>query len=462
MNKKNIIHIHGFKEKCRALSYTLQSDRSLELYDLVDFFSLENGGGKLDHISEIILDESEFLFLENGQKTCAISTIIKEPTLPLTLSPPQPVLRQDITLQFIGGSDGFDPEGITTCFLAYLGKTGRDCATLFDAAAYLRVRLWNLGISASQISEVFISHIHEDHIAGLIELLLSGGRIRLITAPIIYRSLLRVLSAMLAVPEEEAASLFDYFPLQPGQPLLLGGKYFDAIYAIHTIPTLAVRVDGLCYSGDMRYDEKWFNQLVQDGILSESRRAELIEFSEGATILVQDAGGGDIHTTPTPEVISTLAAKSKHIILTHTRINQYNIPETVKGWQKVEYISGGDLDNPSKQLPVDQKVEKLETISICPLYARLSIAGRMSLANSVEIMQFETDEIIMQQGDIPNGKAYIVHKGLVKSCIDENLVQVLGRGHSIGERETLNLEKSCRNHLIIWTNANVSHRPKNF
>jgi len=59
-------------------------------------------------------------------------------------------------------------------------------------------------------------------------------------------------------------------------------KYFEAIYAIHTIPTLAIRVNGLCYSGDMRYDENWFDQLVVDGVLSQHRRDELIRFGEGA------------------------------------------------------------------------------------------------------------------------------------------------------------------------------------
>jgi len=82
-----------------------------------------------------------------------------------------------------------------------------------------------------------------------------------------------------------AAALFDYFPLHPGQPLFLGGKRFGAVLAIHTIPSLAVRINGWCYPGDMRYDKEWFSQLVDDGILNKARKWELIQFSEGAGIL---------------------------------------------------------------------------------------------------------------------------------------------------------------------------------
>jgi CRP-like cAMP-binding protein/glyoxylase-like metal-dependent hydrolase (beta-lactamase superfamily II) len=428
------------QRECRSLSYIQENHRPLELDDLVIFASLEMDGGRLDDHTEIVRQDNQYTFLEDEIEFTTVSTTITETPLPLVLTPPQPVLRQEISLQFIGGSDGYDPEGITTCFLAYLGTTGRDNATLFDAAAYLRVRLGNLGISPAQISEVVISHLHEDHIAGLPELLLGGGRIRLVTAKVIYRSLLRVLSAMLAIAEEEVARLFDYFPLEPGQPLILEGKRFQAIYAIHTIPTIAVRVDGLCYSGDMRYDEVWFDQLVKDGILSKTRRGELVQFAKGAQILIQDAGGGTIHTTLTPEVLSTLAAKSKHIILTHTRKDHHRIPDSLSTWGNIEFAEDGHLETKKGEIPVDPMIEKLETISTCPLYARLSISSRLGLADAVEIKNWEPDQIILQEGEPSDSRTYIVHKGLVKTLIRGTLIQVLGRGHSIGEQGALTLE----------------------
>jgi CRP-like cAMP-binding protein len=358
------------------------------------------------------------------------------------LAPPYPIQRQEITLQFIGGSDGFDPEGITTCFLAYFGATGEDTATLFDVAAYLRVRLGNSGISPNQISEVFISHVHEDHIAGLPELLLMGGcRIRVITSNTIYRSLLRVLSAMLALPEKEVATLFDFNPLEPEQPLHIDGKKFEAIYAIHTIPTIAVRVNGLCYSGDMRYDEVWFDELQQKGILSKARKKELAEFAQGTSILVQDAGGGAIHTSLTSEVLDSLARKSKHIVLTHTPKNSQKLPETHKSFSNIVFAEHGLVTAVGEQLNRLGEVGKLETISVCPLYARLSISERSLLAQQVTVEEWSPGETIFREGHDCGGSAYIVHSGLAEIWAKEKRHQVVGRGTSLAERCALISEK---------------------
>jgi CRP-like cAMP-binding protein/ribonuclease BN (tRNA processing enzyme) len=420
--------------ECRALSKNHLGDRPIELSDIVDIISLEEGGGCLSESVNIVHQDKKYIFFENGVEIASLTTYLDQSAFPLTLTPPQPVLRQDLTLQFLGGSNGYDPEGITTCFLAYFASSGRDKATLFDAAAYLKLRLGNIGISPNQISEVVISHLHEDHIAGLTELILGGGRVRIITSITIYRSMLRVLSAMLAVPQNEVAALFDFFPLQPKQPLILDGKVFEAIYAIHTIPTLAIRVNGLCYSGDMRYDEAWFEKLVKEGILSKHRRDELIQFSEGAHILVQDAGGGAIHTTPTPEVLSALAAKSRHVILTHIQRNDYQHGDPLASWNNVEFAKDGHVASFGETTLLDPNIEKFETISTCPLYARLSIANRLKLAENTQVINIDPGQSILTEGEPSNGRAYIVHKGLVRTSNNNRQVQLWGRGYSIGER----------------------------
>jgi len=423
------------QRECEAMAFYPPLQRATRPDDLAEILSLEDDNGILDGLVEIILEGEEFIFYEDNEEIARIPTIIDEPPMPLMLAPPHPIQRQEITLQFIGGSDGFDPEGITTCFLAYVGATGEDTAILFDVAAYLRVRLGNLGITPNQISEVFISHVHEDHIAGLPELLLMGGcRVRLITSYIIYRSLLRVLAAMLALPEEEISVLFDFSPLEPDQPLQIVGKKFEAIYAIHTIPTIAVRVNDLCYSGDMLYDENWFDELNSKGILSPTRKQELAEFARGTRILVHDAGGGPIHTSPTSDVLDSLADKSKHIILTHTPKRRHQLPDTHKTWANIEFAEHGLVTAVGQTLHQQGDAAKLETISACPLYSRLSISERSLLAQNVTIEEWQVGEIVLSDGNECDGSAYIVHKGLVEIWREEKRFQVVGRGTSFGER----------------------------
>ncbi|NJN17215.1 MAG: cyclic nucleotide-binding domain-containing protein, partial [Oscillochloris sp.] len=322
----------------------------------------------------------------------------------------------------------------TTCFLAYLGTSVQTQATLFDTAAYLLVRLGNLGLSASHISEVVISHLHEDHLAGLPELILMGGhRVRLVTSSIVYRSLLHVFAALLDLPEADVAALFEHIPLDPGRPVEIDGRRFEAIYAIHSIPTIAVRVGGICYSGDMRYDEDWFGELEERGVLAPERRAELMRFADGASVLVQDVGGGTIHSTITPRLLQALTAKSQRLVLAHT--SKHLLPDDSVGLAgQVEFAGSGHVVGLGAALPDDALAERAETIAVCPLFARLPVTARIQLAEATGIVEWADGATIVQEGEASDGCAYIVHSGLVEIRIGGGVVRVLGRGSSIGER----------------------------
>lgn len=419
--------------ECAAVAFFPPMGRAPTYADMAEIVSLEAGGGDLGGAT-VALEGGDFVFREAGEEVARLSTTISAGAAPLTLAPPRPLHRQELTLQFIGGSDGFDPTGITTCFLAYLGTTVQTQATLFDAAAYVVMRLGNLGVSPSHVAEVVLSHLHEDHLAGLPELILMGShRVRLVTSDLIYRSLLRLLSAMLDLPEHDVRPLFDFFPLNPGTPLELDGRRFEAIYAIHSIPTLAVRVNGVCYSGDMRYDEEWFGELVERGVLSPQRRDELMRFAEGASVLVQDVGGGAVHSTLTPRLLQALTSKSQRLVLAHT--SKHLLPDASPEMAgRIEFAGSGLVVGLGAALPDDAQVEVVETIAACPLFARLPAGERLALAAAAEVVTWPDGATVLREGDRSDGCAYIVHSGLVKILIGGAQVRILGRGSSIGER----------------------------
>jgi CRP-like cAMP-binding protein/ribonuclease BN (tRNA processing enzyme) len=412
--------------------------RAPQIDDMADLVSLEAGGGILGDL-EIGLAGDEFVFAEHGREVARLSTQTPQKPLPLAVAPPRPLQRQELTLQFIGGSDGFDPGGITTCFLAYQGATASR-PVLFDAAAYVTVRLGNLGLSPNQISAIVLSHLHEDHVAGLPELLLSGGnRVRLLTSTLIYQSLLRVFAALLALPASEVATLFDFLPLDPGRPIELDGLQFQAIYAVHSIPTIAVRAGQFCYSGDMRYDEAWFAELVAQGVLTAERRMELQQFAEGAGILVQDAGGGPIHSTLTAELLEALSAKSERIVFAHT--SRHYLPQASAALSdRVEFAASGHIVGLGDAVAINPSGEMIETLSACPLFSRLNIAARSQLAAHMTLYNIRSGEVFARQGEPANDYTYVVHTGLVEVRVDGELRQVLGRGHSLGERGVLRNE----------------------
>ena len=428
--------------ECDLVSIHEPLGRSPTVDDLTEIRSLERHGGDLGAGVSVRFDGVAYHFGHFGKEVLRVSAEISGTAIPLTLAPPTPLLRQEITLQFVGSSDGFDPNGITTCFLAYFGAEQNTSATLFDTAAYLRIRLGNLGISSRQISEVVLTHMHEDHVAGMPELLLMGERrLRLLTSDVVYGSFLRSMAAIMAIPEDEVASLIDFYPLNPGVPLELEGRRFETIYAVHSIPTLAVRVNGLCYSGDMVYDETWFGELEEEGVLSSERRMELTNFANDAVVLVQDVGGGTIHTTLTSEVFKSLAAKSKHLILAHTSspdaLSQAMEEAGADLFTNVQFASAGLVTAVGEAIENDESSERLETITASPLFARLPLEKRIHLAEFAHIVQFAPGEVMMDHGDHFDGKTYIVHSGLVEVRVDGAMILVMGRGSSVGERGAL-------------------------
>jgi CRP-like cAMP-binding protein len=150
-------------------------------------------------------------------------------------------------------------------------------------------------------------------------------------------------------------------------------------------------------------------------------------------VLVQDVGGGTIHSTITPRLLRALTAKSQRLVLAHT--SKHNLPADSSDFAgQIEFAGSGLVVGVGAPLPDDEQAEVAETIAACPLFARLPITGRLALAEQAEVVSWEAGATILSEGDPSDGCAYIVHSGLVEILIGGAQVRVLGRGSSIGER----------------------------
>lgn len=429
-------------KECQLVSYFPPLGRAPEWPDLCDIVSLDQmTDGIIRDQTSIVIDRetNEYVFTDHGSEIARVSTGITEQAKPISFPPAGPIHQQELTLQFIGGSDGFDPDGITTCFLAWVHTQSNTYATLFDTAAFMRQRLGHLGLSTRQISEVVISHLHEDHIAGLPELILMGeNQIQLITSDLIYASLLKVLTAIFNLPTDEVASLFQFVPLNPGTPLVFEGREFNALYAVHSIPTLAIRLNDLYFSGDMRYDEVWFDELVAEDVLTKERRNELVGFAEGAAVIVQDAGGGTIHTTITRELLERLLSGGRQVILAHTKPEI--LPHLAKGLEnRINFASSGHIVGMGESVEATPEESLMETIISSALFARLPYEMRQKLSQTVSTVAYKKGDKIISHGEPYNGYVYLVHSGLIEvwSFDHVELRLVAGRGSIIGERSAL-------------------------
>lgn len=429
-------------QECQLVSYFPPLGRAPDWTDLCEIVCLDQAeNGVIRDATSIIVDHAtqEYIFSDGELEIARVSTAITEQAKPISFPPAGPIHQQELTLQFIGGSDGFDPDGITTCFLAWVHTQSKTYATLFDTAAFMRQRLGHLGLSTRQISEVVISHLHEDHIAGLPELILMGeNQIQLITSDLIYASLLKVLTAIFDLPTDEVASLFRFVPLNPGTPLVFEGREFNALYAVHSIPTLAIRLNDLYFSGDMRYDEVWFDELVAEDVLTKERRDELVSFAEGAAVIVQDAGGGTIHTTITRELLERLLSGGSQVILAHTK------PEILPSLEqdlenRINFASSGHIVGMGESVEATPEDSIMETIISSALFARLPFEMRQKLSQTVSVVTYKKGDKIISHGEPYNGYVYLVQSGLIEvwSFDQVELRLVAGRGSIIGERSAL-------------------------
>lgn len=223
------------------------------------------------------------------------------PPLPQTIEVP---LR--LGVKPLGTRSGFDLSGPTTGFLLWVN--GR--VVIYDGPVGTPYILERQGISPNDVAAVILSHCHEDHMCGFLELVLSGIKPRVITAEPVYRSMLTKLAFHLSLTEEQAAALIDYQRIIPGKPVLEFGAEFDFFYTAHPLPTLGMNVSmegpdrtvyRICISGDTIHHDG-LAQMHAQGVVDDETYARLKHFvpneRDPNAIYFADVGEASIHGSP--------------------------------------------------------------------------------------------------------------------------------------------------------------------
>ena len=88
---------------------------------------------------------------------------------------------------------------------------------LIDVVPNINYILESLSISINEIEGVFLTHCHDDHIAGITTLIRSDQKIKIFGAKIVTTSLIKKLSALLILDESEFQNLLDIRDLEIGE-----------------------------------------------------------------------------------------------------------------------------------------------------------------------------------------------------------------------------------------------------
>jgi ribonuclease BN (tRNA processing enzyme) len=178
----------------------------------------------------------------------------------------------DFGVTVLGQSSGMNPKGLTVNHIVHAG----DINVLFDIGSATIPELKALGITPKDISNVFITHMHEDHVSGALAYFewakQTGGPIRIISEPGILEFFKEQLKMILNKNIEEAYHNIEFIPVHFNEKIELIKNdtkvELETAMAWHSGPTVMTRINykehTLSLSSDHKYDPEVFEKIEQN------------------------------------------------------------------------------------------------------------------------------------------------------------------------------------------------------
>jgi CRP-like cAMP-binding protein len=318
-------------------------------------------------------------------------------------------------------TSGFDPTGFTTGLVLFINSM----PLLIDGPSWTKEHLRAFGLSTSEIKGIILSHNHGDH-ASVIDTIISGRKVTLITIKEVYRSFIFKLSLLIGWPEDKIKKMIHCIEVSLDKPYYWFGATFNFFRSVHTIATIGFEVTyngkKIIYSGDTVWGRPLQN-LFAAGIVDQATYHPLASiFTAKADLVIMDGGGGLIH--PDPAELDNLPMKVKQkTYLTH----RSSLPEG---------ITGLNLIRPGQQwefVPASTvSIADINAIQNSPLISRLSQEWLNTIYSQGRIQVVDAGQVILQEGE-PGKDFYIIIDGAFSLIQGNNNIIQLGTGDFFGE-----------------------------
>ncbi len=293
------VSVDAIKQTWREADSFTPKDPQGKAYDLTAFVDLltfdEAGIAQLDPTVAIRrLGGNQFEVMD-GAARATVSIPPARAAMRTQLRPAtRPHRAPKFGVTFLGTSTGFDEQGLTSSFVVH----GNGHRLFVDPLAFSDTHLAARGMTAPEVPDVILTHVHADHDAGLVQWVLAGRRVRLLTDPIIYESFLDKVEA---IGGRDFSDQVELIPLIPGRPLEFEGLRIVARRNFHPIPTIGFLIEtprgSLSYSGDTFYHPEELAHLQHRRVLTQRRRLQLEDRRFfAATLSIHENGPPPIHT----------------------------------------------------------------------------------------------------------------------------------------------------------------------
>ena len=333
---------------------------------------------------------------------------------------------------FLGVGSGFAANRKDSCLIVWTEGRG----IMVDAFPDTNRQCLCYGISEMDVRYVLLTHVHSDHDAGLVEKILQGERVKIISTRIIFDSFLRKVAAITLFPIDVVEGFIDFLEVEPHKTIKLPGfksSYFCLDYSLHSIPTVRFVVTYkenktgvkkvISHSGDTKFDIGKINGWYETGVLSQKRRDALLGFIWEAHLIIHEVGGGVLHT----ELNSLEEVKpsyKKKMVLVH----QHDDPIAHPFFR---FAREGQSESIIKTRKNGSSSD-LEKVKHVALFKKLPQNRLLDMLTFSEIVKYKPDEVVFSQNDFGDA-FYIILDGFAEVVIDGKSCAIYETGKFFGE-----------------------------
>ena len=343
------------------------------------------------------------------------------------------VRREYFAVIHTGEGDGWDIN--RPCMGSILMYQGR--IYLIDAGPNILQSLMALGISINEVEGIFHTHAHDDHFAGLTTLMRSDHKIRYYATQLVRTSVMKKLSALLSMPQDE---FFHYFEVNDLEPMVwndIEGLEVQPIFSPHPVETNIFIFRALCEGGRRSYAHfadivalKILKKMVNDDESAPGVKAEYFDlvkknYLQPADLKKVDIGGGLIHG----EAEDFLEDSSNKIVLSHTS-------HELSNGQK-EIGSGAPFGMVDVLIPAHQDYIRMYAYYFLLNYFPAVVGSQLRMLMNCPVESYNPESIILRRGE-PGNNVFLILSGDVEVLRTERAVHnLLSAGALIGEASSL-------------------------
>jgi len=413
--------------------HPFEPTRPMQLEDVLEFITIDERTRTVETTGLKIERRPDGTFLLSDPATR------KEPVtisggLHLPPRAPEPQKRSilftppDFGVTILGSGHGFDPKGKTTGFILWVNGRGLLVDPPVDTTEWLRER----EVPARCIDGIILTHVHGDHDAGTLQKALLADRIRLYTTETIFESFLRKSEAITGLARDRFPAVLEFIPVPIRRAVNINGARFTFNYTLHSIPTIRFECasggKSLVYTADTLNDPDRIRTMRDEGVLSEGRAQDLLDFPWHHDLIIHEAGVPPLHT-PAAVLAKLPDDVKRRLYLVHTTAGQ--VPAGTGLTLAPEGLDG-TITLEAAPSPRSAAIAWLMAMRSVEHFRDMPVGKAVEFLERCETMTFSPGEAVIRRGE-PGRNFFMILEGKAGIRQGEIAEKVFGMYDYFGE-----------------------------